>query len=49
MIKEFTKIIAILILFSITLSLIIWWPIYKYIDCKKVGHTMLYCVMDIGH
>lgn len=28
---------------------ILAWPIYKYKDCKKVGHSTLYCVLDIGN
>jgi hypothetical protein len=23
--------------------------VYKYHDCKKVGHSTLYCVMNLGH
>lgn len=28
-------------------SLSIWWTIYKYEDCKLVGHTKTYCVMKL--
>lgn len=30
-------------------GLAIWWPLYKFHDCKRVGHSALYCVMDVGH
>lgn len=29
-------------------GLTIWWQIYRYQDCKKVGHSTFYCVMNIG-
>jgi len=38
-----------IIFFIILLSISIWWKIYKYHDCKKVGHSTLYCVLDIGN
>lgn len=25
-----------------------WWEIYKYHDCRKVGHEKLYCILKIG-
>jgi len=25
-----------------------WWVRYKYQDCKRVGHSTLYCVLDLG-
>lgn len=25
-------------------ALLIKWEIYKYQDCKKVGHTTMYCI-----
>jgi len=31
------------------LGLLIWWQIYKYSDCRMVGHSNLYCILDIGH
>lgn len=30
------------------LALAIWWQMYRYHDCKMVGHSTLYCVMDLG-
>lgn len=30
------------------ISLSIAIPVYKYHDCLKVGHTMLYCILSIG-
>lgn len=37
-----------LVLGLLLLVIGIWWQVYKYHDCKKVGHTTMYCVLDIG-
>lgn len=34
--------------FAVMLGLAIWWQVYRYHDCKNVGHSTLYCVMNIG-
>lgn len=39
---------AAVVLFVVILSAGIWWQHYKYVDCLKVGHSKLYCVMSIG-
>lgn len=31
------------------LALLISWDVYRYHECKHVGHSALYCVLDIGH
>lgn len=43
-----TKELAVSLIVLILLVLMMWWPIYKYHDCRKVGHSILYCVVDIG-
>lgn len=43
----FSFILAILALI-IFIYLGIAWEIYKYHDCKKVGHSTFYCVMQGG-
>ena len=25
-----------------------WWQVYRYHDCKAVGHQTLYCIGSIG-
>lgn len=25
-----------------------WWKQYKFHDCRRVGHTRLYCWLDLG-
>lgn len=28
----------------------VWWlSTYKFKDCKKVGHSTFYCIMDMGN
>jgi len=26
----------------------IWIDVYKYKDCKKVGHSKMYCILSFG-
>ena len=33
---------------GLMLALLFWWPVYKYHDCRRVGHSRLYCIMDFG-
>jgi hypothetical protein len=38
-----------LFFFMVFLLFIVYkWQSFKYHECKKVGHSTLYCVMDIG-
>lgn len=30
------------------IALSIWWTTYRFHDCRNVGHSLLYCIMDIG-
>lgn len=32
----------------LAVSLGIWMSVYRYKDCKAVGHSQLYCIMSIG-
>lgn len=32
---------------AVLLPLAVWWQIYRYHDCLKVGHTKRYCVLEI--
>ena len=47
--KNGLEIILIPLLFLIVFSISIWWSIYKYNDCRAVGHTKTYCLLDIGN
>ena len=42
------KNIGILLALALILPFAIWLAIYKYSDCRKVGHTVLYCIMDLS-
>lgn len=39
------NIIGLLIVFFIFFC-VIKWELYKYNDCKKVGHTTMYCLFS---
>lgn len=30
------------------ISLAVWWQIYRWQDCRHVGHTQLYCILTAG-
>ena len=40
--------LGILIIILLLGGALLCWPIYKYKDCKRVGHSTLYCVLDFG-
>jgi hypothetical protein len=42
------RVVPLLLLIVGIFGLAIWWQVYKFHDCKKVGHSTLYCVMDFG-
>ena len=42
------ELIAGVILVVILFGIAIWWNIYAFQDCKKVGHSTLYCLGRIG-
>lgn len=42
------KVIAGIFAVILILALIVWYNVFRYGDCKRVGHSTLYCVLDIG-
>ncbi len=43
------KHISILIILIVTiLAISIWWQVYRFQDCKRVGHSTVYCILTIG-
>ena len=40
--------IGVLVLIVALLGVAIWWEVYKYQDCKMVGHSTLYCIGKLG-
>lgn len=45
--KEFFKLLGIIFLLLIGLYISYWLITYKFRDCRKVGHTFIYCLMDM--
>ncbi|MCK5132375.1 MAG: hypothetical protein KAR40_09530 [Candidatus Sabulitectum sp.] len=41
------ELIACIVFVLVVLAGGIWWKGYKYTDCKKVGHSTLYCAVGI--
>lgn len=46
--KNFVSFALVALAFAALLGFGVWWERYKFHDCRKVGHSRLYCVMDIG-
>lgn len=42
--KTMGQVLVLLLLFAIPVSC----TVYKFNDCKKVGHSTFYCIMDMG-
>lgn len=45
--KKIIQITLIVVVILVILGIIIWAEIYHYQDCLRVGHTKLYCLLDI--
>ena len=45
---EMRESISAIILFLIIIAAISWWNVYSFADCKKVGHSTMYCIGRIG-
>ncbi len=42
------KFTAYIVFATILLVSGIWCAHYRYVDCLKVGHTKMYCIMSMG-
>lgn len=42
------RLVPMMVIFVSIMALAVWWQVYKFHDCKNVGHSTLYCVMDFG-
>ena len=46
--KKRTEIWISVIVGALLLCVIVWWQVYAFKDCKRVGHTTTYCIGRIG-
>ena len=46
--KDKIKAIGLVLGFLAILAIPIAMGIYKYNDCRKVGHSIFYCILDLG-
>ncbi len=46
--KNILGFIGAAILIVVLFSLGIWWQIYRFHDCRKVGHSLTYCILTVG-
>jgi hypothetical protein len=45
--RDTLSVIAALVAICAGLAFVVWLTVYKWNDCRKVGHTQLYCLMDL--
>jgi hypothetical protein len=38
--------VLIVVIAALIIAGSIWWAQYRYNDCKKVGHSTAYCLLD---
>lgn len=46
--KDNIKLTVAILFVVLVLAFSAWWQVYAFMDCKAVGHSILYCVMRIG-
>lgn len=39
--------LAVVLAVLVVLALGVWWQVYKYNECKVVGHSTFYCIMTL--
>lgn len=42
------KDLGMITLFLALVGLLVWWNVYAFADCKRVGHSTIYCIGRIG-
>ncbi len=47
-VKTLMGIVGYVVIVIIIFGLCGWWEVYRFGDCKKVGHSTFYCIMAIG-
>lgn len=46
--KDLITLITLVLVALLIIVLPIWWTVYKFKDCRNVGHSLTYCIFDIG-
>lgn len=47
--KSLAYMLGILVIIAAVVIGPVWWRVYRYNDCRRVGHSRLYCVLDNGN
>ena len=42
------KAVGWILFFVILFALAGWWQVFRWHDCRHVGHSKLYCIMTVG-
>lgn len=46
--RDSLKVFAGIAFFVALISFAVWWQVYRWQDCRHVGHTFIYCLMTAG-
>lgn len=46
--KKYIEVSGVILIFIVLIGLAIWWNIFRYKECVKVGHSKTYCILNIG-
>ncbi len=46
--RDWIAAIAGIVFITFMIGLAIWWQVYRFHDCRRVGHTRTYCIFTIG-
>jgi hypothetical protein len=46
---KYLQVIGVVMAIAAGVVLVIWWNVFRFDDCRRVGHALLYCILDIGH
>ena len=44
--KDGLMALAMLALAALLIGLMVWWQVFRWHECRKVGHSRLYCIMQ---
>lgn len=44
--RDAVMVLLVVLLFAAGLAVGVWWTFYKFNDCRRVGHTLTYCIAD---
>ena len=46
--RDFLWLAGVAALVCAFLALVVWWQVYRWNECRMVGHSAIYCVLTSG-